>query len=114
MLLALLVVGGLVLGSLGPGFDFGSPIDRGRIVEWDLTGSPTVVIGVSLDIHAQKSAQIAGIDSVKAQLTNVNRPAVNAALPPASLKSEASAKLPPALANDGDVPFTLLASNAAP
>ncbi len=29
----LLVVGGLILGSLGPGFDFGSPIDRERIVD---------------------------------------------------------------------------------
>lgn len=28
-----LVVGGLVLGSLGPGFDFASPIDRSRIVD---------------------------------------------------------------------------------
>jgi membrane-bound serine protease (ClpP class) len=28
-----LVVGGLILGSLGPGFDFGSPIDRERIVD---------------------------------------------------------------------------------
>ncbi|MBK7251282.1 MAG: PAS domain-containing protein [Gammaproteobacteria bacterium] len=33
-------------------------LDRGRIVEWDLTGSPTVVIGVSLDIHAQKEAEL--------------------------------------------------------
>lgn len=32
-------------------------LDRGRIVAWDLAGAPTVVIGVSLDIHAQKDAE---------------------------------------------------------
>jgi PAS domain S-box-containing protein len=32
--------------------------DRGRIVEWDLNGAPTVAIGVTLDIHAQKEAEL--------------------------------------------------------
>lgn len=34
-------------------------LDRGRAVEWDLDGKPTLVIGVSLDIDAAKQAETA-------------------------------------------------------
>ena len=33
--------------------------DRGRVNEWDFQGTPTVAIGVSLDIEAQKQAELA-------------------------------------------------------
>jgi PAS domain S-box-containing protein len=33
--------------------------DRARAVEWDLEGNPTVIMGVSLDIDAQKRAEMA-------------------------------------------------------
>ena len=32
--------------------------DRGRVNEWDFQGNPTVAIGVSLDIEAQKQAEL--------------------------------------------------------
>ncbi len=32
--------------------------DRGRVSEWDFEGNPTVAIGVSLDIEAQKQAEL--------------------------------------------------------
>lgn len=32
--------------------------DRGRVSEWDFQGNPTVAIGVSLDIEAQKQAEL--------------------------------------------------------
>jgi PAS domain S-box-containing protein len=32
--------------------------DRGRVSEWDFQGTPTVAIGVSLDIEAQKQAEL--------------------------------------------------------
>jgi PAS domain S-box-containing protein len=34
-------------------------LDRARAVEWDLDGNPTVIMGVSLDIDAQKRAEVA-------------------------------------------------------
>ncbi|MBL8857205.1 MAG: hypothetical protein JNL28_01695 [Planctomycetes bacterium] len=42
----ILVVGGLILGSLGPGFDFGSPIDRDRII--DATARILIAASVAL------------------------------------------------------------------
>jgi membrane-bound serine protease (ClpP class) len=43
-----LVVGGLILGSLGPGFDFSSPIDRERIVD----ATARILISASLALVA--------------------------------------------------------------
>jgi PAS domain S-box-containing protein len=34
-------------------------LDRARAVEWDLDGNPTLIMGVSLDIDAQKRAETA-------------------------------------------------------
>jgi PAS domain S-box-containing protein len=34
-------------------------LDRARAVEWDLEGNPTVIMGVTLDIDAQKRAEMA-------------------------------------------------------
>jgi PAS domain S-box-containing protein len=39
--------------------DWNWMLDRARAVEWDLDGNPTVIMGVSLDIDAQKRAEMA-------------------------------------------------------